>query len=224
MPNPDLYKTSEKKQSIFAGVWKVLKTSWKVQFVLGLLIILFSLNCYMISAGHYIIAAEGSSIPVNSIYLTTTQISTVGFGDITCRTSAAKLVSSSVYALIMFLAFGLSEEFGIVTLARSRQSEKIKEDIKQELEPLSKILQISPELEEKINKQAKESIPEVKSFDDALTYNQNRRKAVRGLEKAHGSLINARDRARQRILPTLPVIDDSPPPSPPISFREKSGI
>jgi hypothetical protein len=224
MPNPEMYNTSPKKLSIFSGIWKVLKTSWKVQFVLGLLIILFSLNCYLIYAGHYNVTSSGSGVLTNSIYLTTTQITTIGYGDVIPTTYVAKLVSSGVHVLIMFLTYGLFEEFGVITLARSKQSERIEENIKQELKPLSNILQLSPELVETINTQARHSIPEVRTFDDALTYDQNRRKAVKGLERAHGSLINSRDRARQKILPTLPVIVDSPPSSPPVSFRETRGL
>lgn len=147
--------------------------SWKLRFITIFIILLFCLNAYLISKKHYNVKDTGESVAMDSIYLTTTQVTTIGYGDIIPQTYTAKMVSSIVHIVVMFLAYSLAEEFGYVTVARSKQTEEIKENVKKDLAPIK--VELTPEIKEKIrnNIVQRMSAPENKmSFDQTAKANQ----------------------------------------------------
>jgi len=143
--------------------------SWKLQFITFFIIVLYVINLGMIMGGHYNVKDSKDTSFTDSFYLTTTQITTIGYGDVIPQTYAAKIVSSFVHLIVMFLTYSLAEEFGAVTIARKNQSDEIKQNLKKEIEPVNRMLSISPELEEDIRRQIQKRIPGgIRTMEDAV--------------------------------------------------------
>ena len=141
--------------------------SWKLQFITLFLIILVCMNYYLIYSNQISSSNLEGGMFINSVYFTTTQLSSVGFGDWTPSTGFAKMTTSLANVLVMFIAYSMAEEFGYMTVARLKQSEQIENNIKKEFEPVRKSL--TPEVVQAIRQVVKESYPTVSNLDDAAT-------------------------------------------------------
>ncbi len=171
--------------------------SWKLRFITIFIILLFCLNAYLISAKHYNVKDTGESVAMDSIYLTTTQVTTIGYGDIIPQTYTAKMVSSIVHIVVMFLAYSLAEEFGYVTVARSKQTEEIKENVKKDLAPIK--VELTPEIKESIrnNMIQRMSAPENKiTFGETAKMEQSIKNTENNVSDAAGKFLNLRKNAR----------------------------
>jgi len=122
--------------------------SWKLRFITFFIIILYCINLGLIKEGHCNVKDSGDSIFTDSFYLTTTQITTIGYGDVTPQTYVAKIIFSFVHMVVLFLTYSLAEEFGYVTVARSKQTEEIKENVKKDLAPIK--VEMTPEIKQTI--------------------------------------------------------------------------
>jgi hypothetical protein len=139
--------------------------SWKLRFITLFLIILVCMNYYLIYTNQISSTNLEGGMFINSVYFTTTQLSSVGFGDWTPSTGFAKMTTSLANILVMFIAYSMAEEFGYMTVARINQSEQIEKNIKKEFEPIRKSL--TPEVIQSIRAVVKESSPAVYNLDDA---------------------------------------------------------
>lgn len=124
------------------------KKSWKLRFITLFIIILFCINCYLIQTNQVTAGSNESGVALNSFYFTTTQLSSVGFGDWTPRTSLAKWSMSIANILVMVIAYSVVEEFGYVTVARANQTKEIENNVKRDLGPVA--VGITPEVREVI--------------------------------------------------------------------------
>lgn len=126
--------------------------SWKLQLILKFFLLLFFINIMLMSIGeadeHYEVKKNPEDIITNSFYLTTTQLTTIGYGDITPVSTTAKLVVSCAHLVIMYIAYSLAEEFGALSKTAERQEIILGENIR----PINKKLSISSEFKEEIMK------------------------------------------------------------------------
>lgn len=124
------------------------KKSWKLKFITLFIIILFCLNCYLIHTGQVTANNMDGGVGLNSLYFTTTQLSSVGFGDWTPLSNLAKLTTSISNILVMVIAYSVVEEFGYATVAHSIQTAEISKNIKRDLGPAA--VGMTPEIREVI--------------------------------------------------------------------------
>lgn len=158
-------------------VFTSYSNSWKLKFITLFLIILVCINYYLIYTNQISSSNLEGGMFINSVYFTTTQLSSVGFGDWTPSTGLAKVTTSLANILVMFIAYSIAEEFGYMTVARLKQSEQIENNIKKEFEPVRKSL--TPEVVQAIRDVVKDSSPTVNNLDDAV----NIEKKVIGVSK-----------------------------------------
>ena len=92
--------------------------------ILIFFIITLIINLILINYGHFDseptdgsekIKRTASSTITDGVYFTTTQFSTIGYGDITPKTNTAKIISSFCHLLIIAISLKLISEFGIMT-------------------------------------------------------------------------------------------------------------
>lgn len=119
-------------KGFFVNVKKSYSASWKLQLILKVFIILLFTNIALMTSKekHYDIKINPDDIITNSFYLTTTQLTTIGYGDITPKTNIAKLVVSVAHLFVMFIAYSLAEEFGAVSKAVSQREKIIQDNFK----------------------------------------------------------------------------------------------
>jgi hypothetical protein len=92
-----------------------------VKTILIFFIIILIINLFLIGYGHF--DAEPTddqkrfertpwNTVIDSVYFTTTQLSTIGYGDITAKTTTAKNVCSLVHVFIIIISLKLFSEIG----------------------------------------------------------------------------------------------------------------
>ena len=124
------------------------KLKFLLYFLTALLIINFALlitNQMTCNAGSP--AGDIGKSAVDSVYLSTTQITTIGYGDICSRTAAAKLVTSIIHVFVMFLGLGLAVEFGAETALENMIQNTVDKGITSKTSCLDKL---SPELQTRV--------------------------------------------------------------------------
>jgi len=147
-------------------------------------IFLLILNYAMIREGHYNVTSEGESAFINSIYLSTTQLTTIGYGDVIPNSNLAKIFSTCVHFVILFITLGLAEEFGAVTVARDNQISQIRNEISKDLDPIKQKLNISEELMSVIDNVVSQEFPEgIKSVEDVTQAGMKKNRTIHGVVK-----------------------------------------
>lgn len=100
----------------FVNVWKSFKKSGKLQFLLICVIMFVIINLILIYHGHMNNCDSSyknfKNSLLNSFYFSTTQLTTIGYGDITPNTFTAKWWLLAEHFVVLFLALGLATEFG----------------------------------------------------------------------------------------------------------------
>lgn len=146
MPDSKLYNVYETKPSFFQGVkkfgthiWTSMRKSNKLKFLILFTLILIVVNYVLLLSGHMSCSAgnpEGKYVEslVDSMYLSTTQITTMGYGDITPKTLFAKSITFIVHIFVMFLALGLAAEFGADNALQKMMDESVESANKRLLE------------------------------------------------------------------------------------------
>jgi hypothetical protein len=167
------------------------KKSWKLRFITLFLIILYCVNYYLIQSNQITSSNKEGGNAINTLYFTTTQVSSVGFGDWTPATGFAKLISSLANILIIFTAYSIVEEFGYVTVARAKQTEDIKKNIKEDLAPLH--FGLSPEIQKTIkdNIVKKLSTVEPVNITDIIKTANTINKTERGVNRAKDQFLKS---------------------------------
>lgn len=171
--------------------------SWKLCFITLFLIILVCVNYYLIYTNQISSANLEGGMFVNSVYFTTTQLSSVGFGDWTPSTGLAKMTTSLANVLVMFIAYSMAEEFGYMTVARINQSDQIEKNIKKELEPVRKSL--TPEVIQDIRNVVQKTSPTVYNLNDAVNLEKKiigvskEVDRAAGIFKRHGNRVSVTD-------------------------------
>lgn len=79
------------------------------------IIIIFVVNLILVYNGHFYSDDDQNTKTTNdkvsdTIYLTTTQISTIGYGDLTAKTNVAKIITSVAHLAIIVLTYNLISE------------------------------------------------------------------------------------------------------------------
>lgn len=96
-------------------------TSNYIRSILFFFIIILIINLILIGNGHFDLEpVDGkekfkrnfSNTLTDGVYFTTTQISTIGYGDITPQTSTSKWLSTISHILIILIHLNLISEFG----------------------------------------------------------------------------------------------------------------
>jgi hypothetical protein len=144
--------------------------SWKLQLILKTFLIMLFINIILMSQGnHYEVDKNPEDILTNSFYLTTTQLTTIGYGDITPISATAKLITSCAHLVIAFIAYSLAEEFGALSKIAERQEVILNENIK----PMNSKMSITPEFRDEILQKYAEN--RKKSFEDLQAENPKER-------------------------------------------------
>jgi Ion channel len=179
-------------------VFNAYSNSWKLRFITLFLIILVCMNYYLIYTNQISSANLEGGMFINSVYFTTTQLSSVGFGDWTPSTGFAKMTTSLANVLVMFIAYSMAEEFGYMTVARLNQSEQIEKNIKKELEPIK--ITLTPEVKQDIKKSVENYIPNIINNIKDDSYME---KKVTGVSNKVEEAVNKFKTRKNAILPTL---------------------
>lgn len=166
-----------------------IKRSWKLKMLIIFSLILLFINYGLIRAGHYNVTSEGSSAFINSAYLSTTQLTTIGYGDVIPNSDLAKTFSTFVHFVILFITLGLAEEFGAVTVARDNQISQIRNEISRDLDPIKQKLNISDELMSEIDEVVKKEFPKgIKTVEDVTNAGIKKNVTIHGVTKARDRL------------------------------------
>jgi hypothetical protein len=156
------------------------------------------MNYYLIYTNQITSANLEGGMFINSVYFTTTQLSSVGFGDWTPSTGFAKMTTSLANVLVMFIAYSMAEEFGYMTVARLNQSEQIEKNIKKELEPIK--ITLTPEVKQDIKKSVEKYIPNIINNIKDDSYME---KKVTGVSNKVEEAVNKFKTRKNAIIPTL---------------------
>ncbi len=163
--------------------------SWKLKFLIAFSILLIIINASLIANDQYNVSSDKDSTWTNSVYLSTTQLTTMGYGDVTPQTHLAKWFSSFVHLVVLFITLGLAEEFGAVTVARSNQSDSIKKEIKKDLDPIKAKLSITENLIHDIDSNVQQSFPDgIKTVDEVIRASEKRKSIINNLDKFRDKL------------------------------------
>ena len=113
----DVSVDTTKKVGIFKNIYNTFLTNGKVQFIFVVLILLLIVNTILFHNDHFTTPASDSisSNIINGFYFTSTQFSTVGYGDISPKTHLAKFVCTVAQFIIVFLSLNIANEFGVPT-------------------------------------------------------------------------------------------------------------
>ncbi len=195
-PNPEEHVPSPGFFGSLKDGLRVIKKgifgSWKIKLIIVFGLILLICNIALISTNHYNVNHEGMSVATNAMYLTTTQMTTIGYGDVIPQTEAAKWFSSFAHLVILFLTLGLAEEFGAITVARHNQTKKIESEIKKEFRPVHrKLTAMSKELVCDIEKLAQKDLENKLKDNGGLTISDVVN-AERNIIKKEDAVMNAR--------------------------------
>ncbi len=124
-------------------------SSWKLQLILKTFLLLFFINVVLMFIGtHYEVRNNPEDVFTNGFYLTTTQLTTIGYGDITPKSNLAKMITSAAHLVVLYIAYNLAEEFGAISKIVYQQ-EKLMQD---NFRPLEKKLAITPEFKDEVMK------------------------------------------------------------------------
>ena len=105
-------ESKPKKPPMYKRVLGTLRHNKRVKFILGFLQCLMIINIILIYFDQFNINSENTASSVtNGIYFTTTQFATIGYGDISPKTTLAKMFSSIVHLTILCIAINFAEEF-----------------------------------------------------------------------------------------------------------------
>ncbi len=110
----DASRLKEALSSFISKTWYSNKMRTLFFFMVALLIV----NFLLIWNEHYNIKPEGTvsdkikHCMVNSTYLSSTQLTTMGYGDITPQTHFSKVIVSVIHFAVMVFAFNLAAEYG----------------------------------------------------------------------------------------------------------------
>ena len=208
MSNGGVYEPCKDKKGVSSILCKIknglcyvtrsIRKSWKLQFLIVFALVLLITNAFLIATDNYNVTSEGQSVLTNSLYLSTTQLTTIGYGDVIPSTNIAKWFSSFVHVVILFMTLGLAEEFGAVTVATENQSTAIKTELNKGFKPYEDIFAVTQGLQRKktlsdLNIDPS-SLPTqdpeiIKKLDLTLP----------GVQRARTKLMSIRDRNNQRV-------------------------
>ena len=100
------------KPNYYERIVGTLKNNRRVRFILVFLLILTVINIFLIHYNQFTIVSDNTSSSItNGIYFTSTQFATVGYGDISPKTTLAKMFSSFVHLTVLSIAINFAEEF-----------------------------------------------------------------------------------------------------------------
>jgi len=175
-----------------------VKKSWKLQFLIIFTLLLLITNAFLIATNNYNVTSEGQSVLTNSLYLSTTQLTTIGYGDVIPSTNIAKWFSSFVHVVILFMTLGLAEEFGAVTVATENQSTAIKTELNKGFKPYEDIFAVTQGL------QRKKTLSDLNIDPTSLTSKdpeiiQKLDLTLPSVQKARNKLMSIKERNNQRI-------------------------
>lgn len=167
------------------SLYGAIMNSWKLKFLIIFSLILVIINAALIYFGHYNVSSDEKGVPTNAIYLSTTQLTTIGYGDITPTTYIAKWFSSFVHLVILVISLNLAEEFGAVTVARQNQTNHIKKEMKKEIGPIKAKLEISDELIKEVDNVVRMGFPKgITTVSDIMSANMKRNSTIDTIDKA----------------------------------------
>lgn len=107
------------------GIYNICKSSWKIKSSLFFILSLLIINVILMYYGQFSVRPESvKEIVGNSFYLTTTQLSTIGYGDITPVSQIARIVTSIAHLAVIFITFSIVEEFGAISVAKKLSEER----------------------------------------------------------------------------------------------------
>lgn len=111
-PSTSVVSTHSKKPPMYKRIIGTLRYNRRVQFILLFLLSLMVINIILIYYDQFNIPSDNTASSIsNGIYFTTTQFATIGYGDISPKTTIAKMFSSFVHLTILCIAINFAEEF-----------------------------------------------------------------------------------------------------------------
>ncbi len=111
-------------------VYRGFKHSPYLQTIITFLLIILIVNIYLMYNGHFDEDGERPDLKTaatNGFYFTTTQFTTIGYGDMSPKTKISKLITSGIHLSILFIALKLAEEFGILNNPQKLMERNINE-------------------------------------------------------------------------------------------------
>jgi hypothetical protein len=113
----------------------VIKHNYIITIIIFFIILLCINHFILFKNGHFYsdedkLIKTDKDIRTDSFYFTTTQFSTIGYGDLTPKTNMAKMITSISHILIIFISLKLMAEFGILSTESQIQVQKIDNDTK----------------------------------------------------------------------------------------------
>ena len=101
-------------------VGNTIANSGYIITIIMFFLIVIIVNTALFKNGHFgddYVNQDLKSLVNESFYYTTTQFSTVGYGDISPKTGVSKFITGFFHFMIIFITYKLSSEFGIMTHA-----------------------------------------------------------------------------------------------------------
>lgn len=183
-------------KEFFVNLYKNYSASWKLQLILKVFVILLLVNTVLMEIDrknedpnaikHYNLSID-ENIFTNAFYLTTTQLSTIGYGDITPKTPLAKLVASFAHFAIMFIGYSIAEEFGAISKTASRQENLIKNNFKNECS----VLTATPDFKEEVMREfatQKKDVSPVESREPRKSWRTSVQSVVQSNKRANNAV------------------------------------
>ena len=111
-------------------VYRGFKHSPYLQTIIIFLLIILIVNIYLMYNGHFDEDGERPDLKTaatNGLYFTTTQFTTIGYGDMSPKSKISKLITSGIHLSILYIELKLAEEFGILNNPQKLMERNINE-------------------------------------------------------------------------------------------------
>jgi len=201
----------------------IIKKTWysnKMRFLFFFFIALFFINILLIYNNKMVV---GNDAPVddskasrakfsleNSLYLSTTQLTTMGYGDITPKSGMPKIIVSVIHMIIAFIALNLASEYGANNTQKDMIENALTRVISME-ERKRRRTMVGEELQSHIAKGLASEVP-IAHFDDVVNVNEKaadvgsflKRKSIDIVNKTRARLENNRRQASVLPVSTMP--------------------
>ncbi len=111
-------------------VYRGFKHSSYLQTIIVLLILILIINFYLIYNGHFNEDGDRPDVKTgltDTLYFTTTQFTTIGYGDMGPKTKISRIITSIIHMSVLFISLKLAEEFGVLNNPQKIMSRDLKE-------------------------------------------------------------------------------------------------
>lgn len=197
----------EQEKISFKSIINTFKTNGRVQCILAMVILLTIINILLFYYDQFTLSSSNTSSSIlNGVYFTSTQFSTVGYGDICPKTTLAKVLASTFQFIIVFISLNIATEFGVA----SALQKNIENDIKRNVRMGRRRTEISEELAENVAKAIIQK-KQITSFESTVNQNEKVNNVSRLINRiSKDKIANVRDSLAQNSNPFIPNLERIP--------------